>query len=57
MACEGKHKYMTEATAQAKLKSLIDMSATAGRKRTERSVYKCPHCGFWHLTKQKQERR
>lgn len=48
MNCPDKKTYATKAIA-------IQTRAASRRYGVELYVYKCPHCGFWHLSKWKWE--
>ena len=41
-ACTRKRRYRTQGDA-------LDAALIVGVER-QRSAYRCPHCGFWHLT-------
>ena len=52
-----KHKYSSKQTAEMKIQEIsekrVRMGKKGGKHRKEQYCYQCPHCGFWHLTKQK----
>jgi len=50
--CAKKKKYMTEKTAQGVLDDIQAQAERERRKPTVKNTYKCPKCGFWHLTSQ-----
>lgn len=51
MACAGKKKYMTAETARMVLGYIKERTKKKHSARKEKRYYKCPICGFWHLTK------
>ena len=50
-ACRGKQRFNTPAEANA---VLHDMNRRHGREKVSRNVFRCPHCGGWHLTHAKR---
>ena len=51
--CKAKRRFADEATARAHAMLAIEEV----RNRVELWIYRCPHCGGWHLTHKKQGRR
>ncbi len=51
--CSKKKRFLTEVTAQTVLDELVEFNKKMHRKPREKNIYKCPICGFWHLTSQK----
>lgn len=49
-----KRTYFSELRAMI---ALIEVQKRRGTGKTERSVYRCPHCRNWHLTSQPQRAR
>ena len=49
--CSGKHRFNTPAEANAVLR---DMNRRHGREKVSRNVFRCPHCGGWHLAHAKR---
>lgn len=49
-ACQRKKRFNSDAAAQAALKKINPLRALAKPSR----VYRCPVCGGWHLTSQRQ---
>jgi hypothetical protein len=47
--CTGKRRYQSQGDA-------LDAAMIAGVER-QRSAYRCPHCGCWHLTTRSPTRR
>ena len=57
----GKRCYGTKRKARRVLDAIREQARSIElggviEARTEQSIYRCPHCRFWHLTKQKQGR-
>lgn len=48
--CHEKKKYLTEETAQSVLEDLQEKAKKDKRIAHVKNIYKCPTCGFWHLT-------
>ena len=46
--CGGKKPYLDATTAR-----IVGNKCEAKKQGLVLRVYKCPHCGFWHLTKRK----
>lgn len=55
--CAKKKRYMTEQTAQSVLEDLQEKAKKDKRIVHVKNIYKCPDCGFWHLTCQETRRR
>lgn len=51
--CIGKQRHETKTEAANHLWSLV----RAGTRRSAMSVYRCPHCGSWHVGHTKRRRR
>jgi hypothetical protein len=43
------HKRVYETRAAAKRKAKLT-ARTFGSPRHRTDIYRCPHCGFWHVT-------
>jgi rubrerythrin len=50
--CEqtGKRKYRDRIAALLTLAEVQKRDGSRRAKGSEKSVYRCPHCGAWHLT-------
>lgn len=52
--CSKKRKYKTETGAIKSDKAIINLQRNENgmrkKKIAAKRAYKCPHCGFWHLT-------
>lgn len=51
--CGTKHRHDTKTQAEAQLWSLV----RAGTRRARMQIYKCRHCGCWHVGHKRKRRR
>lgn len=52
-----KISYPTSVIAFLELQALQIKRQRDGAQQIERFEYKCPHCPWWHLTRQPQDKR
>ncbi len=50
MCPSGKRGYVSGRDAHRALRAAIARRRRTHQRTTERSVYRCPACGAWHLT-------
>lgn len=50
MCPSGKRGYGTPQSAYRAMQVIVTRRHRLHQRRTERSVYRCPACGNWHLT-------